>query len=146
MKSFNENGLGNWLTNSMEQSPSGKANSCWVKSLHFMEPRPLPPSRGGPYPEPLEPNPHPPYLFKIHFNILTSSSVSFGLSLFCRFPGRNHPYKNRRFHEQIIFIDVISGDQENLSYGTRRFVIRKPSIEFYPEPAHSNLHPQDAFV
>lgn len=44
--SLNQNWLGNWLTNSMEQRRPQKACSCWVKFLHFVEPqKSLPPSQ-----------------------------------------------------------------------------------------------------
>lgn len=74
--------------------------------------------------------------------------MSSWLSLSFTYPEHNHPYRNRESHEQIIFIDVISGDQEILSNGTRRFVIitKKPSNGFYSKPVHSNLHPQHAFL
>jgi hypothetical protein len=44
--------------------------------------------------------------------------------------------------EQITFSEVISGAQENLLW----ILSKKPSIGFYPEPAHSNLHPQSALL
>jgi hypothetical protein len=86
---------------------------------------------------PVESNPL--YFVEIHFNTLTSGLMSTGWSLSFRFSDHYHLCRNKGFHEQLFFIEVISVDQRNLSYGNRRFVviIKKPSIGFHPEPAHS---------